>query len=696
MTNADDRPPITINTTTMDKNNADKITTNLKNRFANNNNNKNVNSPAGYLVVVNNNRNSQKSRSKRSAKEYTTLEPIDEKSLNALRKTYKHSLKEITLNPNETPDEALMRYKAESIREALEKANQKPLELTAEGEHEHYIKDDRDSSEVEAQEKDYDRRMPTPYASNDNNGPQTHMVSDAYTDVPAPVALPQTQPLAIPYNQQPEVLYETPRDGHYNNYVIKYNTPAVYDNNPKILPQNTYVSMYNPLDAVPYVDEYSVDNEGYQIASPINMNDNSFGYPQLKTYAVESPNVISKDIKNYYSPTGPIVDYSESKGSEFTNYPVGFGAKKNPYQFTNAISKHQSRNTYNQQRPSSEANYDKRFDTARNEEKLSFENLISVIKERLTQCCKECKNKILKSLDESLNAYLPPSPENHHAFTYRNPRDEQEENFEYEKWLVDMAEKGYDNNYLNRQHQEDYLKDGKLNLHIKAEEGYGREEENVFFKNNQSHKRETTESAMEKEAKTEIVIASIRTDNTLETSSIEAKEDEKDQKEKQMLAKVEQEPNEKEKEEKIKANSLKGGENANKIGNTNMKIIENKTTNRKSTENLQTTPLGNREPPTRSSYALRGKYRPRKQRPVPFSIVQAKHFDNYKSIDKIGKTNAVIKNDNQEDNKKKGNELEEIVILLSKENKKQNTTESSNVISKAEINDINIGNKIKK
>ncbi|KAH8399907.1 hypothetical protein KR215_004145, partial [Drosophila sulfurigaster] len=61
---------------------------------------------------------------------YGTLETIDEGSLNVLRKEYKLGLKEITLSPDEDPAEALMRYNAASIREALERASQEPLEIS--------------------------------------------------------------------------------------------------------------------------------------------------------------------------------------------------------------------------------------------------------------------------------------------------------------------------------------------------------------------------------------------------------------------------------------------------------------------------------------------------------------------------------------------------------------------------------------
>ncbi|XP_050740646.1 defective chorion-1 protein, FC177 isoform isoform X1 [Drosophila biarmipes] len=67
-------------------------------------------------------------RSKRSV-EYGTLETIDEGSLNELRREYKMGLKEITLSPDEDPAEALMRYNAASIREALERASMEPLEI---------------------------------------------------------------------------------------------------------------------------------------------------------------------------------------------------------------------------------------------------------------------------------------------------------------------------------------------------------------------------------------------------------------------------------------------------------------------------------------------------------------------------------------------------------------------------------------
>ncbi|XP_067619874.1 defective chorion protein, FC177 isoform-like, partial [Eurosta solidaginis] len=68
-------------------------------------------------------------RHKRNS-DYGTLQPIDAASLEELRKTYK-DLKEITLKPDEDPAEALMRYNAASIREALEHANGEPLEVNA-------------------------------------------------------------------------------------------------------------------------------------------------------------------------------------------------------------------------------------------------------------------------------------------------------------------------------------------------------------------------------------------------------------------------------------------------------------------------------------------------------------------------------------------------------------------------------------
>lgn len=71
-----------------------------------------------------------RSRRRRRSAEYGTLETIDEGSLNALRKEYKLGLKEITLSPDEDPAEALMRYNAASIREALERASQEPLEIS--------------------------------------------------------------------------------------------------------------------------------------------------------------------------------------------------------------------------------------------------------------------------------------------------------------------------------------------------------------------------------------------------------------------------------------------------------------------------------------------------------------------------------------------------------------------------------------
>ena len=69
-------------------------------------------------------------RRRRRSADYGTLETIDVGSLNALRKEYKLGLKEITLSPDEDPAEALMRYNAASIREALERASQEPLEIS--------------------------------------------------------------------------------------------------------------------------------------------------------------------------------------------------------------------------------------------------------------------------------------------------------------------------------------------------------------------------------------------------------------------------------------------------------------------------------------------------------------------------------------------------------------------------------------
>ncbi|XP_036320949.1 defective chorion-1 protein, FC106 isoform isoform X1 [Rhagoletis pomonella] len=68
-------------------------------------------------------------RHKRNAN-FGSLQPIDANSLKELRKTYKDSLKEITLKPDEDPAEALMRYNEASIRHALEQANQEPMEIS--------------------------------------------------------------------------------------------------------------------------------------------------------------------------------------------------------------------------------------------------------------------------------------------------------------------------------------------------------------------------------------------------------------------------------------------------------------------------------------------------------------------------------------------------------------------------------------
>ena len=709
----DDDPLTAINTTAMETNNADTTKQNLNKRFAKNDHINNNNSPAAYLVVVRDNNNSKKSRSKRSTEEFTTLEPIDENSLNVLRKTYKNSLKEITLNPNETPAEALMRYKAQSIREALEKANQVPMELTAGAEHYDGVKE---SKEAEAHQQDYNQPIPTAsYVLSANEQfkaiqakrPQSYMDNDLYTAMPVPVTIPQNQPLAMAYNQQPDVVYESPQEGLYNNYVVKYNS---LDRNPKILAQNRYLSMHNSLDAVPYVDEYNVDNQAYQMENPDDINAHSIVYPQVnpkqlnrvQAYAIEAPNVITKEIQNYYSPTGHIMDYGGPKASELTNYPAGFITKKNPYLSTNAVIKHQTFNTYSQLRPS-QIEYNKRFNTVRTQEKLSFENLISVIKERLTQCCNECKNKMLKSLDESLSAYSPPVPETYHTLTYRNPQVE--ENFEYKHWLMEMAEKGYDKNYLTNRHQEEYFKDGRLNLHITTEDGYGQGEDNIFFKNNQSYKRETTEPNMENEAKTEVVIATIKTDNILEKETNEAGDNEEGHKDKEMVVE-ELQPDEKENEDKMNAKPLKVEES---IENIDIKSNENKIIKLESKQNSKnnTKPINTAESNAHSFYAMRGQFRPEKQLPQPFSITQAKHFDNYKHINKIGRTNALIKTKEsiQKKQTEKSDKLQEIFILLPKEdneikaitaNIQQITTTESNVISKATSNETNAANEPKK
>lgn len=83
-------------------------------------------------------------RHKRNAN-YGTLQAIDTNSLKELRETYKDSLKEITLNPEEDPAEALMRYNIASIRAALEHANQAPMEVSTGG---------GDASTIEAHNND--------------------------------------------------------------------------------------------------------------------------------------------------------------------------------------------------------------------------------------------------------------------------------------------------------------------------------------------------------------------------------------------------------------------------------------------------------------------------------------------------------------------------------------------------------------
>ncbi|XP_065371636.1 uncharacterized protein dec [Calliphora vicina] len=701
----------TATATENDINNAEHPNINHSKRLAKTKNTEtNLNpAPAAYIVVIKNSTSKSGSRSRRKrSTEYATLEPIDENSLDALRKTYKNSLKEITLNPNETPAEALMRYNAESIREALQKANQQPMEISAGGEHEEH-KQGQLVNEV-AMKQQQGQQLPQGYALGNDQympvsaGPQSQINNGPYITLPVPIQQ-AAQPLSVAYNQQQSAYDTSPNQGaFYNNFITKYNTPAVYSSNSKMITQNPFLSMYNSLESVPYIDDYSVSNQQYQQANHNIVNNagkasksivyqKSYTQPQLtynhlNTPATKSSNMINKNVQHIYtSGHHQIKDYGKAP---YGNYATELPPTKNPFSFSNNINKNGHISSYSPARqPNIELTNHYKYERA--QESSSFENLMAVIKERLAQCCNECKDNILKGLDETLKrkhygsgdklkileinvkpyATITEKP---HILTYRKPS--REEDFEYKQWLTEMSEKGYDRTYLTKQHQREYLKDGKLHLHMADESSYGPGEEKIFYKNNQSYKRETTvpETDIQTETEPELVTDPIVVENKIE--KIEQEEDEVEEEEEEDEA--EPEPEEEEVVETVSEPDKETPivikeENSNKKieKETETKQVQDKNetkviVKKEKPQNLNTTKaMETAESTTHSVYALRGQFRSNKRNPMQFALKQGKQFHNYKNINKLGSAgNTITKSNGKTNSIDKNDKLEEILDIL--------------------------------
>lgn len=676
-----------------------------------------VTEPAAYIIVIRNNTiktTAGKSRRKRSA-EYATLEPIDENSLDALRKTYKNSLKEITLNPNETPAEALMRYNAESIREALQKANQQPMEIAAGGEGEeakettteveqqHQQQHQPHYHHEEVQEPQVSPQISQAYALNNNNpympvstASQTHLNNGPYITYPVPVQQ-QPGPLAVAYNQQlagyDHSLNQEPVFN--NNFMAKYNSPTVYGPSNKIMSQNPFLTMYNSLESLPFIDDYTGNSPKYQNPMKLSkfevypktyVQPQQLNYNHLTNTITKSTNAINKNMPQIYGTAPHITEYGRSKASQYGNYVSELSPAKVFHNYPKNRNNH-----HNLHKPS------QRYKSVRPQDSSTFENLMALIKERLAQCCNECKDNILKSLDESLKhkhyggnkeklkvMEINVKPyatimDKTHPISYR--KSSREEDLEYKQWLMEMSEKGYDKNYLTKQHQREYLKDGKLNLHIKDEAGeYEPEEETVFHKNNQSYKRETTvpEALVELEPETEIVTDAIEIENNNEREE-EAIANEEDEEEEHEDVEAEEESevieekldNQETKEQKIHKKVLNDSSKKPSTvkKETSVKILKLDDLNLNISKSLETA-----ESTTHSVYALRGQFRPPKRHPVPFALRQGgKQFANYKNINKLGKSNVITKSLKTETNSlDKDDKLEEILDILhdlSKQNK---------------------------
>ncbi|XP_046803886.1 defective chorion-1 protein, FC177 isoform-like [Lucilia cuprina] len=700
--------------------------------------------PAAYIIVIKNNTNKSgsKTRRKRST-DYATLEPIDENSLEALRKTYKNSLKEITLNPNETPAEALMRYNAESIREALQKANKQPMEIAAGGEHED-VKQGQITQEVEQQP--LHQQLPQSYALNNNNEqymPLTGTTPSQMSNFPYityPMSVPQTQPLSASYNP-PLTAYDhqssVNQGGFYNNYISKYNTsPALYSNNNNInmpVTPNPFLSMYNSLESVPFIEDYSMTNQPYQDTNHNMINDKSaksvvyqnsytqpqLAYNQLSTSGSRSSNIMNKNFQHYYTNGDQhLTDYGKTKTSLNGKYSNEVPSSKTQYPFSNKLNKNVHISSYN---PVKQAQLEltNHYKAIKSQETSSFDNLIAVIKERLTQCCNECKENILKGIDETLKRKhygnndklkileinVKPYGDKPHTVSYRKPS--KEEDFEYQQWLREMSQKGYDKSYLTKQHQRDYLKDGKVNLHIAEEEGYeGPEEEKGFYKkNNQSYKRETTVPEIEVETKTEaeLTATTIKSENNIEKLEEEEDEEEEEEVEEEEVDELETETesvpqpeevekvvNEEEKQTPTETKIEKSHKNTKKETDIKKDSPEKKTKESVKKENLQnlntTKSMETAESTTHSVYALRGQFRPQKSYPKPFVLKQGKQFANYRNVNKLGSSNSITKtipNGNTVDKNDKLEEILDILHDLSKHTKEKIKVSSKEEISKA-------------
>ncbi|XP_075146443.1 uncharacterized protein LOC142220912 [Haematobia irritans] len=517
-----------------------------------------------FLIVVRPGKKSRK-RSRRSAP-YTTLEPIDESSLSELRKTYKNSLKEITLNPNETPEQALQRYNAESIREALEKANKTPMEISA-GDDTAEIDDKGAHQDQYGAESGYMRASP-----------KTH------NDEQSQIHSPATSGPSAPLNTH-----------HYNQFVSQQNSGVQMSaiHKPQVpisnavqhsIPQTPYISVMNPYEpTVAVVDEYGgVNANAYHVSNanglytalnpgkPLTYTLPEISYgpgPVQQPLAVKLatiPNSMRGNLVRVYEPN---------------KYAVRLGpSSAGRTQSRNSIDK-SSRIEYSELEPPTQNKPIKTCDK-------SIENIYDILKKRLSDCCIACKEKLLKTLEDALKhsdvghkeVSSPKKKSYDTKTTTQTIRKEDEETFK--QWIDDMSQKGYEKTHLSKDLHRQYMSDGRFHLSLPENENSNE----GMYESTQSFKRDTT------------IAESDTTDDAMTE---------------------EERFNEDNGEETMQES---GSEPANNIKE---KIANGEASSKSSKSNHILEPA---ESTTHSVYALRGKYKPNKRNAI--SKTQGKHFSN--------------------------------------------------------------------
>lgn len=201
---------------------------------------------------------------------YGTLETIDEKQLNELRKTYKNALKEITLQSHEDPTETLMRHNAASIQEALESEthSQEPLEISS-GDYA------SDAQGIEQQNQIVEAPMPSAY-SNFNQQSLGHFGTNALIPINRNRVSIMPRPISVlrpTYAVSPKFAYDN------NGYA------AVSDNMPQ---SNLYTTernvspSYYPMQESYKVNPYHKFEDAKLKENPKTKNDFSIK-PELQS-----------------------------------------------------------------------------------------------------------------------------------------------------------------------------------------------------------------------------------------------------------------------------------------------------------------------------------------------------------------------------------------------------------------------------